>query len=146
MSKPYKPPMSLVAYVAVFALIVGGAFGFIAIYAEPVSGNYEGFARDLPNGASGSIKLRLEEADGALTGELILPPVMQKGGGGGRLTGRLEGERLFFVTVDGDGHQMTWTARADVGVLTGSYWWGTPSESALSGLDALGLWEAHIRK
>lgn len=144
MPPKYKPPMSLMTFGVVFGLFVVGAFGFVLVYAPPISGAYYGVAQDVPSGASGSIILILAETDGLLAGDLTLPSVM--GQGGGALVGRMKNGRIFFVTTDGAGHKMTWVALVGHKSMSGDYWWGEIDEAALNGVARLGMWKASLRR
>lgn len=143
MSPHYKPPMSPTMFVAVFVVLVVGSFTTVFFYEPPVAGDYEGIAEDLPMGASGPIALILSEADGRLSGTMILPPSMPVGGGA--VVGTVLGDRIAFITTDEDGRKMTWAAGRGAKTLSGRYWWGELDEARLRDAEPLGVWSARLR-
>jgi hypothetical protein len=140
MPSTYQPPMRLATFAALFVAFVLGAFVVIWVYDPPVAGDYEGFAEDLPAGASGPMRITLSEAAGLLTGRVTLPSVMVEGGG--PLAGTLDGDRIVFVTIDPNGNKMTWTGRHSSKRLNGSYWWGELDEQGRQKIERLGRWSA----
>ncbi len=105
-----------------------------------VSGTYEGTCLNHTYGGQSRMILYINQSEQYINGELSLHGEL---GGGGSISGRVDGKTLTFTTKDFIVGTITWTAQVRGKSLIGEYQVETPVwTSALTGAsNQKGVWE-----
>lgn len=112
------------------ALVLGHV---MAISGRPsiTGGGYSGTCTNQTCGITARLNLVMHEEDGAVSGQLDLSSEL---GGGGQITGTMEGDKVTFTTVWEFG-EITWFGRIKGKTIRGTYRVDGPE-----GLTQKGIW------